>query len=323
MTSDPAQTADTTAPSVSIIIISYNTRQMTLDCIQSVIDETTVPYELIVMDNASTDGSAEAIAAAYPDIQLMAEDANHGFAKANNLAAVHAKGEYLLLLNPDTLVLDRGLDKLLEFAQARPDAGIWGGRHLDGDRRMRKDACWRKLSLWNVFCRVSGLTGLFSESEFFNSEAYGGWQRDTERQVDMITGALFLIKRDFWNTLGGFDLRYIMYGEEVDLCLRAAKLGAAPRMTPNAEIIHFGGASDTVRADKMVRMMKAKLTLIEQHFPVWQRWIGRMLFGLWPWSRAQATRLKAMLKGGKDENAWVEIWGRRGEWWNGYPPLDG
>jgi len=98
------------APLVSIIIISYNTRQMTLDCIQSVIDQTTVPYELIVMDNASDDGSAEAIATAFPDIPLMAEETNHGFAKANNLAAVHAKGEYLLLLNPDTIVLDGAID---------------------------------------------------------------------------------------------------------------------------------------------------------------------------------------------------------------------
>jgi len=311
----------TSQPIVSIIIVSYNTRQMTLDCIQSVIDQTAVSYELIVVDNASSDGSAEAIAEAYPDIHLMAETDNHGFAKANNIAAEVSTGEYVLLFNPDTLVLDGAIDKLLAFAQAQPDAGLWGGRHLDAERRMRKDACWRKLSLWNVFCRTAGLTGLFSESEFFNSEAYGGWQRDTERQVDVITGALFLIKRDFWNALGGFDLRYIMYGEEVDLCLRAAAMGAQPRFTPEAEIIHYGGASETVRADKMVRMMRAKLTLIDLHFPSWQRWIGHTLFGLWPWSRAQAVRLKGMLKGGTDENAWAEIWARRDEWWDGYPPL--
>ena len=305
------------APLVSIIIISYNTRQMTLDCIRSVIDETRVPYEIIVMDNASDDGSAEAIAEAFPDIQLMAEDVNHGFAKANNLAAKRAVGEYVLLLNPDTLVLDGAIDTLMDFAGANPEAGIWGGRHLDAERRMRKDTCWRKMSLWNTFCRFTGLTGLFSESEFFNSEAYGGWQRDSVRQVDVVTGALFLIKRAFWEELGGFDLRYIMYGEEVDLCLRAAEKGAAPLMTPDAEIIHYGGASQTVRADKQIRIMKAKLTLIDRHFPSWQRGLGRAMFALWPWSRA----LVARLRGG--EKSWAEIWDRRAEWWAGYPELEG
>lgn len=303
-------------PVVSIIIISYNTKAMTLDCIQSVIDQTTVPYELIVMDNASDDGSAEAIAEAFPDIQLMAEEVNHGFAKANNLAAQHGTGAYLLLLNPDTLVLEGALDTLITFAEANPEAGIWGGRHLDADGVMRKDTCWRQMSLWNTFCRMTGLTGLFSESEFFNSEAYGGWQRDRVRQVDVVTGALFLIKRDFWNDLGGFDLRYIMYGEEVDLCLRAAALGAAPLMTPEAEIIHYGGASQTVRADKQIRIMKAKMTLIERHFPAWQRGIGRGMFALWPWSRAIVSRLR----GG--EKSWAEIWDRRSEWLGGYPELD-
>ena len=306
------------APLVSIIIVSYNTKEMTLACIQSVIDETTVPYELIVLDNASSDGSAEAIAQAYPDIHFMAETDNHGFAKGNNLAAVHARGEYLLLLNPDTLVLDGAIDKLVAFAEGSPEAGIWGGRHLDAERKMREDACWRRLSLWNVFCRTAGLTGLFSKSALFNSEAYGGWLRDTERQVDVITGALMLMKRRFWEELGGFDLRFIMYGEEVDLCLRAAQAGAAPLFTPTVEIVHFGGASQNVRADKQIRVIKAKLTLIDRHFPSWQRGLGRRLYALWPWSRALAGRLR----GAKGEGSvWSEIWDRRSEWWGGYPPL--
>ncbi len=305
-------------PLVSILIISYNTRVMTLDCIRSVIDETTVPYEIIVMDNASEDGSAEAIAEAFPDIMLLAETENHGFAKANNLAAEYARGDYVLLLNPDTLVLDGAIDRLVSFAEAHPEAGIWGGRHLTGARTLSADCCWRKMNLWNVFCRTVGLTGIFPKSEFLNSEAYGGWQRDTERQVDVITGALMLMKRDFWNELGGFDLRYIMYGEEVDLCLRAAQAGAAPLFTPTVEIVHFGGSSQNVRADKQIRVIKAKLTLIDLHFPRWQRWLGRTIFALWPWSRAMASKLR----GAKGEGSvWTEIWGRRKEWWAGYPPL--
>ena len=116
------------APVLSILVVSYNTRDMTLECLRSVIAQTRTPFELIVLDNASSDGSAEAIAVEFPDITLLAETRNHGFARANNIAAEHAKGEYLLLLNPDTIVLDGALDKLLTFARRAPDARIWGGR---------------------------------------------------------------------------------------------------------------------------------------------------------------------------------------------------
>ncbi len=306
----------TSDPLVSVLIISYNTRQMTLDCIRSVIDQTTVPYELIVMDNASEDGSAQAIAEAFPDIMFLPETENHGFAKANNLAAKHARGEYLLLLNPDTLVLDGAIDKLVAFAQKRPEAKIWGGHHLDGDREPSMDSCWGKLTLWNVLCRTTGLTGLFPKSGFFNSEAYGDWDRTTERKVDIVIGAFMLLKTRFWHELGGFDLRYIMYGEETDLCLRAAKAGATPMMTPEAVIVHYGAGSQKVRADKQIRVIKGKMTLIDTHFPAWQRPIGRTLFALWPLTRSWVAGLR------DGDKSWAEIWSRRNEWWAGYPPLE-
>ena len=110
---------------------------MTLDCLQSVIAETTVPYELIVLDNRSPDGSAAAIAEAFPDVRLIASQENHGFARGNNVAAREARGKYLLLLNPDTLVLDRAIDRLVAFAGRAPQAGIWGGAHAQRRRHAR------------------------------------------------------------------------------------------------------------------------------------------------------------------------------------------
>src|SRR4030095_9246882 len=107
-------------PLVSIIVVSYNTRDMTLHCLRSIFDQTRQPFELIVVDNASMDGSACAIATEFSDIQLLAESQNHGFAKANNLAARRARGEYLLLLNPDTIVLDGAIDRILDFARRVP-----------------------------------------------------------------------------------------------------------------------------------------------------------------------------------------------------------
>lgn len=304
------------APIVTVIMVSYNTRDMTLAALRSVYAQTHLPFELIVVDNASGDGSAGAIAAEFPDIILLAEAENHGFAKANNVAAMRARGEYLLLLNPDTLVLDGAIDRLVAFAGARPDAGIWGGRSLFGDRSLNPGCCWRRMTLWGLMMQASGLSSLFRGNPILNPEGYGGWQRDDERAVDIVSGSFLLIKRDFWERLGGFDLRFVMYGEEADLCLRARALGARPRMTPDAQIVHYAGASEKVRADKMVRLLRAKILLIERHFPAWQRPMARGMFRLWPLSRALGTRAL----GRRDAAAtWAEIWARRGEWRHGWP----
>ena len=272
--------AEAPPPLLTVIIVSYNTREMTLACLRSLRDETRVSHEVIVVDNASTDGSAEAIAAEFPETALMAETANHGFAGGNNLAARRASGEYLLLLNPDTVVLDGAVDRLLAFARARPAAGIWGGRTLYGDRSLNPTSCWRRMTLWSLACRATGLTGVFPRSELFNSESYGGWDRSSERAVDIVTGCFLMIRRDLWEALDGFDPAFFMYGEEADLCLRARAHGAAPRVTPKATILHYGGASEKVRADKMVRLLAGKASLIGRHFPRWQRPLARGLFRL-------------------------------------------
>ena len=126
----PAPGAD---PVVSVLVISYNTRPMTLACLRSLHDETKVPHEVIVVDNASADGSADAIAAAFPEVRLIASATNLGFAGGNNLAAGHARGRYILLLNPDTVVLDGAVDRLVGVAEGDPHARIWGGRTLYAD----------------------------------------------------------------------------------------------------------------------------------------------------------------------------------------------
>jgi len=290
---------------------------MTLDCLRSVEAETTVPHELIVLDNLSTDGSADAIAAEFPHITLLPAEENHGFAKGNNIAAKHARGEYLLLLNPDTVVLDQAIDRLVEFAERAPQARIWGGRTLYGDRSLNPGSCWRRMSLWNIFCRTSGLTGIFPQSAIFNSEAYGGWDRRTERKVDIVCGCFLIIRREDWQILGGFDPRFFMYGEEADLCLRAARvLNAVPQVTPTATIIHYGGASEKVRSDKMVRLLSAKGELITRHIPRLYQPLAWMLFRRWPYVRKLAFALRG--RNHESTQVWNEIWNRRAEWQSGY-----
>jgi GT2 family glycosyltransferase len=303
------------APVVSIVVISYNTREMTLDCLQSIAAETQTLHEVILLDNASKDNSAECVAAQFPDVQLIAEIENHGFAQGNNIAIQHARGKYILLLNPDTVVMDGAIDQLVAFAQARPDAGIWGGRTLYGDRSLNPTSCYSRMSLWSLASQVLGLTSLFRSNPIFNTEGYGGWRRDSERQVDIVTGCFLLIERTFWDELNGFDPAFVMYGEETDLCLRAHVLGARPRITPEATIVHYAGASEKVRSDKMVRLLRAKVLLIKRHFPAWQQSFGLALLRLWPWSRSWGAWF--LRRDGAP--TWAEIWTRRQEWWDGWP----
>ncbi len=312
------------APVVSILVISYNTRELTLAALRSLREQTTVPHEVIVLDNASADGSAEAIAAEFPDYRLIASDENLGFARGNNVASRHARGRYILLLNPDTVVLDQAIDRLVAFAERTPEAGIWGGRTLYGDLSLNPTNCFGELTLWSLFCRATGLAVAFRGSEFLNPEDYGNWDRSSEREVGFVSGCFFLIPRALWERLGGFDLTFVMYGEEADLCRRARRLGLArPRMTPEATIIHYVGQSSKRRADKDAMVLKAKATTIRRHLPSWQRPLALGLLAAWPWSRMASGRVLARLAGkprfAEAAAHWGTVWKARGDWLKGYP----
>ena len=316
--------AEASRVDVSILVVSYNTCALTLACLDSIAAETRdCSYEVIVVDNASADGSAEAIARHASRPRLIASRQNLGFARANNVAAAEASGEFILLLNPDTIIRERAIDRLRAFALRRPEARIWGGRTLFADGRLNPSSCWGRMTVWNQLCRALGLTGACARSELFNGEAYGRWDRGSERAVDIVSGCFLMIRRDDWATLGGFDTSYFMYGEEADLCLRAARaIGARPRVTPEATIVHYGGASERARAAKMIKLLTAKATLIRRHWPAWQVPLGLALMAAWPLSRwlACAVAGRILRKPGLIEAAavWGEIARARRQWIGGY-----
>ena len=165
---------------LTIIVISFNTCDMTCDCLRSIYRETrNTNFEVIVVDNASSDGSADAIASEFPQASLIRSEDNLGFAKANNLAAEHGRGSRLLLLNPDTIVLDHAVDRLNEFADTHSSARIWGGRTVFADGTLNPTSSWRFMTIWSLLTQTIGLTKLFPDSKLFNREGYGGWKRDT------------------------------------------------------------------------------------------------------------------------------------------------
>ncbi|EAR59927.1 glycosyltransferase family 2 protein [Neptuniibacter caesariensis] len=302
---------------LTIVLVSYNTAKLTVAAVESVYDQTDMSSkDLIVFDNASTDNSMDQLKFNFPDLHLINSDINYGFALANNIAAKESKAEYILLLNPDTVVLDGAIDKLLAFAKDNPEAGIWGGRTLYGDRTLNPLSCFGRMTLWNQFCRASGLAAIFKKTDFFNSEEFGGWQRDSVREVDIVSGCFLLIKRSLWEQLQGFDEKFFMYAEDADLCLRARQLGANPMITPEATIIHYGGASEGVRADKMVRLLTAKTELIQSYWPRWKQPLGKLMLGLWVLTRIIA--LSIVKPGSKNLLSWKEVWKRRKIWFKGY-----
>lgn len=320
----PSRHGSENAPiDISILVVSYNTCEMTLAAISSALRETNENrIELIVVDNNSTDNSANAIAAAFPGVKLIRSKRNLGFAAANNLASSHASGRRLLLLNPDTVTMDAAIDRLARFADQQPQARIWGGRTFYADGRLNRASCWRRMTVWNQFCRTSGLAALFKTSNLFNGEAMAGWDRDSVREVDIVSGCFLLIDADLWQDLGGFAPVFFMYGEEADLCLRARRKGARPMITPEASIIHIGGASERVRADKMVRLLAAKTELIERHMSGLERITCRTLLHTWPRTRLLACRLIKIVKpkslAARAVDTWTEILQRSSEWENGF-----
>jgi len=308
---------NTVATELSIVIVSFNTSEMTCASIRSVFEQTQIQsFELIVVDNASTDGSAEAIALAFPQVRLFACDENHGFAAANNMAVSQAMGRWILLLNPDTLVLDGAIDKLLAFAKAHSEAAIFGGRTLFANGELNPTSCWGRPTPWSAFCIGVGLTAIFRGSRLFDPEALGGWARDSVREVDIVTGCFFLIRREHWEQLGGFDPMFFMYGEEADLCLRANKHGMKCLICPDAEIVHYGGASEKVYAGKMRRIFRAKAQLFVQHWNPWAARFGVFTLDIWALLRMLAFGVIRLGRKSAAENyrAWRDIWQGRSEW---------
>jgi N-acetylglucosaminyl-diphospho-decaprenol L-rhamnosyltransferase len=305
------------APLVSIVVVSYRTKDLTLTALRTVFEQTEPgTFELLVVDNASDDGSADAIEEEFGErLTLIRSEENLGFARANNLAAELARGEYLLLLNPDTEVLDRAIDRLLEFARTRPRAGIWGGRTLFADRTLNPASCWQRITPWSTVCMATGLRAVFKGSELFNPEGIGAWPRDSVREVDIVVGCFLLTRLETWRELGGFDLRYWMYGEEADLCLRARALGCRPAITPEATIVHLVGASSPDDTRKEALITKARVTLVRTHWPAWQVPFGLSMFWTWALLKGVAARLRGR------PQPHGSLFSMRKDWLAGYPPV--
>lgn len=305
---------------LTVMMVSYNTRELTVRAIETLFENAgAVSLRVIVWDNASHDGSADAIAERFPDVELIRSEQNVGFARANNDIAKGVTTEWLLLLNPDTETCPSAIENLLAFGKKHPEAGIVGGRTVFPDGSLNIASCWNTMTLWSLFCSAVALTRVFNDSPIFNPEGMGGWRRDSVRRVDVVVGCFLLIRTALWKELGGFDLRYFMYGEEHDLCLRAAKLGYTPMITPDAQIMPLIGASSAKREDKILRLMRSKATIIRDHWGPVRAPLGIALLWLWIAMRRGVAGLIGLTRGNVAKHGqWHRIWRDRREWLKGY-----
>jgi N-acetylglucosaminyl-diphospho-decaprenol L-rhamnosyltransferase len=265
--SPPRQDAVDTVD-VTVCIVSWNIKDLLRDCLNSLKAQAgDVRYETIVVDNQSADGSADMVRTEFPWVKLIEPNANLGFGRANNLAYQNSKGRWVLLLNPDTVVLERAVEKLFHFAEAHPEAAAVGGRTLKKDgQTLERSCCWGSPGLWPLFCKSLGLHIIFKNSPLFNREAMDYWQRDSVREVGVITGCCLMIRREVYEQTGGFDDHFFMYAEETDLCWRMKEKGKL-LLCPQAQIIHLvGEAAKKSTSNRLFHINRALLKLFRKHY---------------------------------------------------------
>ena len=229
---------------LSIIIVNYNVKEFLQNLVHSLQKAVSIiNHEIIVVDNASDDGSVEFIREKFPQITLIVNQTNLGFSKANNAALKIAKGKFILLINPDTIVSEDTITKMIEFLNEHPDAGLAGCKILNPDGSLQL-ACRRSFpGPWTSFCKVTGLSTLFPKSKLFAKYNLTYLDENSTYEVDAISGSFMMMKREAYEKVGGFDEQFFMYGEDLDLCYRIQKNGYKVYYYPGTQIIHYKGES--------------------------------------------------------------------------------
>ncbi|MGE3801759.1 MAG: glycosyltransferase [Candidatus Kapaibacterium sp.] len=229
---------------LSIIIVNYNVRDLLLNAIASLNRALSgIEGEIIVVDNASSDGAVELLQRDYPEVLTLPQDRNLGFGRAHNIGISHARGEYILILNPDTVVQEDTLREMLQFMADHPNAGAVGCKIVHPDGTLDAAAKRGFPSPWSAFSRVFGLSRLFPRSKLFGGYNLSWIGDDTTSQVESLSGSFMFFRASVLRELGGFDTDFFMYGEDLDLCWRTRKGGWEVWYYPGTSIIHIKGES--------------------------------------------------------------------------------
>lgn len=232
-------------PEVSIIFVNWNAADYLRECIESIRDLThRVAFEIIIVDNASPQPGIETLQKTFPEITLIQSGHNLGFARANNLAFKHSRGQFILFLNPDTRIINSAVDLMVDAMRALPDAGIIGCKHLSPDMSIQTCAIQKFPTILNQIADLEVLRIRFPHWNLWNITPLFS-NPDRPLKVEVIPGACMLLRRQTVEKVGGFSEEYFMYGEDLDLNYKVTRLGLSNYYVGSAAIIHHGGRSST------------------------------------------------------------------------------
>ena len=246
---------------ISVIIVSWNCRQMLADCINSLREQ--LPgdaSEIIVVDNASSDGTAAAIRQGFPGVKVIESTSNLGFARGNNVGLEASCGRYVFLINPDVIVGNGCISRMLQYMEQHPDVGVLGPKILGRDGAVQR-SCMRTPSLWNQLCRTLALDRITKKSRLFGGYLMNDFQHDELREVDIINGCFWMVRRTALEDVGPLDARFWMYADDLDWCRRFSLAGWKIVFFPEAEAVHYGGESSRNQAPMFsyIEMQRADL----------------------------------------------------------------
>ena len=231
------------SPELSIVIVNWNSADYVLECVRSIREQTsTVRYEIIVVDNASFDKCEDSLSRDFPNVIFIQSKINLGFGLANNLGAAHAKGDLLLLLNPDTAVMDRAIDKLYNKFIKLQDPGVAGCRLLNSDGSVQTSCVQSFPTVLNQILDAEILREKFPKVSLWGNAVLFE-DRILPAKVEAVSGACMLIYRNAFEKVGGFSSEYFMYAEDIDLCYRLSREGLINYYIPEANIVHHGDGS--------------------------------------------------------------------------------
>lgn len=238
-------------PDLSVIIVNYNTKDLLGNCLKSIFaaSEPKNGLEVIVVDNASTDGSSKMVASDFKRVKLIRNTKNYGFAKANNIGAKAAAGKYLLFLNSDTVVKKYALVKPLKYLKNHPRVGAITIRLVTADGSIDLDNHRGFPTPWASFCHFFGLSALFPKSTTFNPYHLGQKKLNRVHSVPVAAGSYLMMSAKLFDQIGRWDESYFFYGEDIDLCYRIGQAGYKIVYYPKVSTLHLKGASSGLRKE--------------------------------------------------------------------------
>jgi len=264
---------------LSIVIVNWNAGDFLQNCLHSIYEQTTgIAFEVLMVDNGSTDGSPEMVENCFPRVQLIRNRQNVGFAKANNQAIRASKGKYVLLLNPDTIVLDGALVQMVMFLDRHPDIGALGCKILTADGQIDFRGGRHFPTLWSEFCIHSGLAWLFPTSERFGGHLMSYWDHEDSREVDLLVGACIMVRRDVIYHVGLMDEDFFMYADDVEWCYRIKQVGWKVFYYADAAIVHLGeGSVRFAKSPIRIEGLRSMNLFFAKHYGRLSAWVHKSL----------------------------------------------